>query len=65
MNENNYKIVRMFQDESPDITIKTGLSEEYAMIWCNDPETSSSTCTKPENLEYTKKHGEWFDAFTQ
>jgi len=61
---NKYKIVRMFfNDFNKSITIKRNLNSDQAMAWCSDPETSSSTCKSAKKLAYTKKHGQWFDAF--
>ena len=61
---NNYKIIRMFKD-SNNRTVKTGLTKEQAMQHCQDPETSSSTCTTWIGRDRTKKRGEWFDAWTE
>jgi hypothetical protein len=58
-----YKIVRFFMNHSKR-TIATGLSLNEAQEHCNDPETSSRTCKKSENIKRTKKHGPWFDGYT-
>jgi hypothetical protein len=61
-----YKIVRFFFDDSRSKrTIETGLSLEQAQAHCQDPETSSSTCTTPRRKAYTRKVGEWFDGYTE
>ena len=63
MNTNNkYKIIRMFF-EGGQRTIKSGLTLEQAQNWCNDPETSSSTCTTKRKLNYTAVNGAWFDGY--
>jgi hypothetical protein len=41
--------------------IKKDLTEEEAIKHCNDPETSSKTCTSNYRRAYTRKNGEWFD----
>lgn len=59
-----YKVVRMFQDERiPRRTVRRGLTLEEARAHCADPETSSKTCRKPENLRRTRSYGPWFDAY--
>ncbi len=60
-----YKIIRMYFESSKSRTIQTGLTEEEAMAHCNDPETSSSTCTNSTGKARTKKLGAWFDAWTE
>jgi len=59
----SYKIVRRFFNGSKRRTIASGLSEEQAQIWCSNPETSSSTCTKAANKRRTKLHGPWFEGY--
>jgi hypothetical protein len=55
--EKTYKVVRkFFKGESR--TLKTGLTLEEAQEHCEDPETSSSTCT--HNPEASSP---WFDAY--
>ena len=67
MSGGTYKIVRFYRDnEDLNRTIVTrGLTLEQAQAHCNDPETSSSTCTNAEGLERTKKHGPWFDGYEE
>jgi hypothetical protein len=68
-----YKIIRHYYGtpgpdghlQSSKRTIKTGLTLEEAQAHCNDPETSSRTCTNPTPLRYTKKVGQWFDGYTE
>jgi len=55
-----YKIVRHYADHRARRTIETGLTLEDAQEHCNDPETSSRTCTD-ENAE----GGDWFDGYTE
>lgn len=58
-----YKIVRMYRDKDVRQTIVHGLSLAEARKWCRNPETSSSTCTKPENKRRTDLMGDWFDSY--
>ena len=59
-----YKIVRhYFSNDISNITIQKNLTLEEAKEWCNDPETSSATCTSVGSLGHTIKYGEWFDGF--
>jgi len=61
-----YKIVRMFQSEpSRAVNGMSGLTLEEAQEHCNDPETSSSTCTNYEGRRRTRERGAWFDGYTQ
>lgn len=60
-----YKVVRHFFYSLRKRTIRTGLSLEQAQAHCNDPETSSSTCTKSEGKRRTRRYGPWFDSYTK
>jgi hypothetical protein len=59
---NTYKIVRFFKHKKR--TINTGLSLDQVQAHCNDPETSSTTCTNAAGRARTRKHGDWFDGYT-
>lgn len=59
-----YKIVRMYQ-RGFRRTIKTGLTLEDAQKHCQDPETSSSTCTSSRGKDRTRRQGPWFDGYEQ
>ena len=64
----SYKIVRNYFDgqRAPARrTVKRGLTLEEAQAHCRDPETSSRTCTKRAGKERTRRHGEWFDGYTE
>lgn len=55
-----YQIVR-FRYDGPRRVIKNNVTLTEAQAWCNDPETSSSTCS-----EATRKRrggGKWFDGY--
>lgn len=65
-----YKIVRMYlkMPANPNAhlhtkrrTIATGLTLEQAQKHCNDPETSSSTCTNNR----VRGGWDWFDSYTE
>lgn len=60
-----YHIIRFFaEDPAQNRTIiKTGLTLEEAQEHCNDPESSSSTCTNAEGLRRTELYGPWFDGY--
>jgi len=60
-----YKIIRFFRDDDRREVIAEGLSREEAYDHCNDPETSSSTCTSSEGLDRTERFGPWFDGWTE
>ncbi len=59
-----YKIVRFYHDKRARV-IKRGLTLEQAQVYCNDPETSSSTCTTARALAITRRNGGWFDGYTE
>lgn len=59
-----YRIVRHYQDPSKERTIvRTGLTVQQAQLHCQDPETSSSTCTTPTAVQRTRRYGAWFDSY--
>lgn len=59
-----YRIVRHYFRDSSSRVIKRGLTLHQAQAHCQDPETSSSTATKPEGKRRTQLHGPWFDGYT-
>lgn len=59
-----YSIVR-FYFSGKQKTLAKGLTIEVAQAHCRNPETSSRTCTLPEGLRRTKKHGAWFDGYRE
>lgn len=60
-----YKIQRKFQRSGRSVTLDTGLTLERAQAHCQDPETSSSTCTKATGKARTRRYGAWFDCYTE
>ncbi len=59
-----YKVVRMYF-RGGKRTIHTGLTLDQAQEHCQNPETSSSTCTKAAAKNRTKRLGAWFDGYEQ
>jgi hypothetical protein len=54
-----YRTVRYWRDHPGEReTLATGLSEEDALDYCLDPETSSQTATDPD-----LSRGPWFDGY--
>lgn len=62
MPSDTYRIVRNYF-RGGSRTIKTGLTLEEAQEHCRDPETSSRTCKKAENISRTEMRGPWFDGY--
>ena len=61
-----YKIIRSyFSDRWPSRTVTSDLTLEEAQAHCQDPETSSRTCTKSRNTRRTRERGAWFDGYTE
>jgi len=60
-----YKIIRFYRDSYGKRTIETGLTLKQAQAHCNNPETSSRTCTSIEGKRRAKKFGAWFDGYTK
>lgn len=62
----SYRIVRNYFNyyrELDNEVVATGLTLEEAQEWCRDPETSSRTCKKPQNVKRTEEKGPWFDGY--
>jgi hypothetical protein len=63
-----YKVVRKFYNESVSsytVPGMTGLYLSEVQAHCQNPETSSKTCTSKAGRARTAKHGPWFDAYTE
>lgn len=58
-----YKIVRLFALSDKRLTLLTGLTLTEAQKYCADPETSSTTATRPTMVQLTREAGPWFDAY--
>jgi hypothetical protein len=62
----SYKIIRHYRDsDTPSRTIDTGLTLEQAQAHCQNPETSSSTCTSKTGKARTRRLGVWFDGYEE
>jgi hypothetical protein len=59
-----YKIVRCYFEHGKRI-IKRGLTLKQAQAHCQDPESSSRTCTKAAGKRRTRNKGAWFDGYTE
>lgn len=62
----HYNIVRFYRDAG----IRRRIIKERVFLWeaqkhCNDPETSSSTCTGKTAKARTRRVGAWFDGYEQ
>lgn len=64
MSDYNYKIVRFFRNSGRRRIVRTGQSLAMAQAHCQDPQTSSSTCTNAQGKARTRKYGPWFDGYT-
>jgi len=60
-----YNIVRIYQDQRKERTLRTFVSQTHAQEHCANPESSWKTCSKPANTNRTKQIGRWFDALFQ
>lgn len=61
-----YKIVRHYSSHWPNRrTIARGLTLAEAQAHCQDPQTSSSTCTSAAGKRRTRRLGPWFDGYEQ
>lgn len=62
---NTYKIVRRFFNTNRKRVVAKNLTLDQAQAWCQNPQTSSSTCTDKAGKARTKRHGRWFDGYTE
>jgi hypothetical protein len=61
-----FKIVRhYFSAGIRRRVIRTGLTLDQVKAHCNDPETSSRTCTKAVGCRRTRQLGPWFDGYEE
>lgn len=66
-----YKVVKFYQDGRPSKTIRRGLSRDEARAFCNDPELSSRTASRPKGCagneaqiaRWDEKQKHWFCGF--
>jgi hypothetical protein len=59
---NSYCIVRFVHNVGRDIVLR-GLTYEEALEHCNDPETSSTTCSRETSKRLDLVGFDWFDGF--
>jgi hypothetical protein len=61
-----YKVVRFYQQHpARALRLRRGLTLEQAQAHCQNPETSSRTCTTAEGHRRTELMGPWFDGYTE
>ncbi len=60
-----YEVRRYYANDPADELIAPGLTYAEAREICADPETSSTTCTKPENVARTQAKGPWFCGYNR
>lgn len=60
--EATYKITR-FRMLGDNVVVKRGLTKDEAVAHCNDPESSSRTCSLKQKR--IVGHDQWFDGFDQ
>ena len=59
-----YQIVRYYAREGkPNRVINPRCTLSEAQAHCNDPESSSRTCTTATGKARTRKFGHWFDGY--
>ena len=57
-----FNIVRFYFKGGKKV-VKRGVNLVEARAHCNDPETSSSTCTTAKARAVTRRNGPWFDGY--
>ena len=61
-----YAIIRFYQSAGiRKRIINKGLTLEAAQAHCDNPDTSSSTCTTAVGNRRTRNIGPWFDGYTK
>ena len=60
-----YDIIRFFFNKGNTTReiLRENVTLQDAQAHCNDPQTSSSTCTDDDGRERTRVHGDWFDGY--
>lgn len=58
-----YKIVRFYARPRGNRTVQRNLTLDEAQQHCQDPETSSKTCTSEKGKRHTRRFGPWFDGY--
>jgi hypothetical protein len=57
-----YDIIRCWENGARRV-LDTAVSLEVAQAHCNNPESSSRTCTSKEGKARTRRSGAWFDGY--
>ena len=65
MTRSQYRVVRFYFNRPGYRTILNNMTLAQAQAHCQDPETSSQTCTLPANTSRTRRLGPWFDRYYQ
>ena len=61
-----YEIIRMYQAAGMRMSVlERNLTLAEAQAHCQDPETSSSTCTAKSGQARTERFGAWFDGYQE
>ena len=60
-----YRVTRFYLRNDIKHVIAEGLTLTEAKEHCENPETSSATCTSASNVHRTQLHGPWFDGYTK
>ena len=60
-----YKVVRFFYRSGRALTVFKTNSLTAAQRHCQDPETSSTTCSSAAARRRTRLYGPWFDGYTE
>lgn len=61
-----YRIVRLFlHHPTQKVRGAKGLSLAEAQAYCRNPEGSSKTCRRAENVRRTERMGPWFEGFEE
>ncbi len=60
-----YYLIRFFFNggNTKREVLREDLTLQAVEAHCNDPETSSKSCTSDEGRARTAEHGDWFDGF--
>jgi hypothetical protein len=60
-----YKIIRHYENGKVSKVVRRGLTLHDAQSHCRNPETSSTTARSEAAVRHTRKHGRWFDGYTE
>jgi hypothetical protein len=61
-----YRVIRFYENAGiRRRVIDSGLTLSEVQAHCDDPETSSSTCTNAVGCRRTREIGRWFDGYEE